>query len=93
MVQVSRYQVIWEKLKSQKSVELTAPREYHARLKKAIEKRKYKDITYKYNLLEGTPSKVAFLRFSSNGSLMKVTLHLKNVLVSSTNEIVYLPDL
>ena len=63
-------------------------------LKKAIEKRKYKDITYKYNLLEESPSKVAFLRFSSNGALMKVTLHLKNVMrVPGSNEVIYIPDL
>lgn len=72
----SRYQVIWETLKSSPSVsvKLAAPPLAHARLKKAIKKRK--DIDTGYKLILGEENKEAKLSFKSSASLLIVTLNI-----------------
>lgn len=72
---VSRYSVIWAKLKKDKQVELAAPPKFHLRLKKAIIKRK--DIDLGYKLLLAEEHKRAILEFSSKDSKLTVTLSIK----------------
>lgn len=68
----SRYSIIWHKLKKDKKVELSAPREAHARLRKAIIKRKDIDLGYKLEMSERNQR--CYLKFTSRGSVLSVVL-------------------
>lgn len=72
MAQVSRYEIIWIKLKQLGEVEIAAPASHHARLRKAVIKRKDRDLGYKLQIAERNER--AFLRFYFNQD--KVTVKL-----------------
>ena len=72
-MQASRYQIIWNTLKKDKTIRLSAPAEAHRRLKKAIIKRKDIDIGYK--LMASESNLRPYLEFSSSGNILTVTLH------------------
>ena len=71
----SRYQDSWDILKKSKSISLAAPAAAHPRLKEAIKKRKKKDVGFKFLLSES--NQIAELEFKSDGSLLKIILHIK----------------
>ena len=68
----SRYSIIWIKLKKDRKVSLSAPKEAHARLRKAIIKRKDCDIGYKLEMSERNLR--CYLKFKSIGSVLHVDL-------------------
>lgn len=61
----SSYESIWQKLKADGYCEVRAPVVIHARIKKAVTKRKDLDIAYKV-LLEHEEHKIARLKFSKH---------------------------
>jgi len=72
---VSKYEVIWTNLKKSKSIAISAKSEAHRRIKKAVIKRKDIDLGYKYLLSEANQR--AVLEFSSEGHILRITLHIK----------------
>ena len=70
--QVSQYQQIWNALKKDGTVKLTAPVVLHRRIVKAVIKRKYIDVGFKF--LVGERGKKAKLSYSSVGSIIEFKL-------------------
>ena len=77
-VRGSRYAMIWYKLKQGEKVTLSAPKEFHRKLRNAIVKRKNKDVGYKFLMAEANRRPV--LKFKYEGNL--VTVHLEITVVS-----------
>lgn len=64
---------IWKELKEKGKCRLTAPPVLHERIKKAVKKRKDKDIAFAFTLAED--HKKAKLHFKSTGAILEITLH------------------
>lgn len=73
MFSMREYEPIWNKLKADKVVSITANRLLHPRIIKAVTKEKWKDLGYK---LQCDPL-YAKLHVSSNGSILtfKLSFH------------------
>lgn len=76
----SRYQPVWEVLKTKGEAILIADPALHPRLKKALYKRKTKDLTYKFILFES--HKKAKLSAKSEGNKLILTLTIEPYLKS-----------
>lgn len=74
MTQISRYQAIWNQLKEKKFVAVSTKAEAHRRLKKAVIKRKDRDLGYKYLMSES--NRRASLEFVSEGHILKIFLRI-----------------
>jgi len=74
----SRYELIWEQLKVRPthSVDVAAPAAVHARLRKAVIKRKDIDLGFKFQLSEH--KQLAKLSFSVVGNVLRITLHIRS---------------
>ena len=70
----SRYNMIWIKLKRGEEVKISAPREFHRRLRKAITKRRDRDLGFRFQLSE--EHKVHRMSFKSEGAIFTVKLHI-----------------
>lgn len=68
----SKYSPIWESLKKDKSCRITAPTPLHARIIKAVIKRKDLDLAYKLEL--GEANSRARLGYARNGSIIRFWL-------------------
>ena len=70
----SRYEIIWRQLKNrtEHTVDVAAPAIAHARLRKAVIKRKDIDLGFKVLLAE--KQQIAKLYFKSQGNILKITL-------------------
>jgi len=66
------YQPIWEKIKKDNSCSITAPRQLHKRIKKAVIKEKDKDLGFKLILSE--EGRKALLTTNSQGSILTFNL-------------------
>lgn len=71
-----QYAPIWNKLKTDKKVSVTAPRPFHARIIKAVKKEKWMDIGYKLTI---EPRK-AKLSHTRSGSIL--TFYLDFTLIA-----------
>lgn len=71
----SKYSEIWNLLKTVGHAKIAAPQQYHKALKKAIMKRKDKDLKFKFDLSE--QRKIPRLKFIVSGNIMEVYLTLK----------------
>jgi hypothetical protein len=67
------YFPLWNKLKLQGTVQISAPRPFHARIIKAVIKEKHMDLSFKYKLSENCQR--ATLKSRRNGALIIFTLH------------------
>ncbi len=72
---MSQYDSIWNALKRDKVVSLTANRLFHARIIKATKKRKWLDMGYRMELLED--GCIAVLTHSISASVITFTLVIK----------------
>jgi hypothetical protein len=68
----SEYNPIWNQLKRDKKVSITANRALHPRILKAVKKRKWLDIGYKLSIEPRT----ALLSHARNGSILTFFLTL-----------------
>lgn len=69
---VSKYTPIWEALKRDGICTITAPPPLHPRIIKAVNKRKYEDLAYKFALSEA--GKRASIEHKKDGSKIVFTL-------------------
>ena len=67
------YQPLWEKLKKEKVVSLTANRLHHPRIIKAVSKEKWMDFAHK-----ALHDKIATLSHTRNGAVLTFRLHEKD---------------
>ena len=70
----SRYACIWDILKKDKFVRISAPAERHKRLRQAVMKRKAGDLGHRYLMKEQNLR--AHLSFVSEGNVLTIKLHL-----------------
>jgi hypothetical protein len=80
MIEPSRYQPIWNLLKKDKLVRITAPSPLHRRIIKAVQKRRDQDIAYKYELEE--KGFQARMKFKKSNTLIIFTLTISAKLSS-----------
>lgn len=71
----SKYSEVWNKLKTTGYIKLAALSHQHYSLKKAIKKRKYKDLKFKYEI--SLNDKISYLEFVSQGNILEVKLIIK----------------
>lgn len=69
------YSSIWENLKRDGTVSLTANKLFHSRIIKATKKRKWIDMGYRMELLE--KNQIAVLSHSIEGSVITIKLELR----------------
>ncbi len=69
---VSRYMSIWNELKAKKYCRMAAPPVLHARIIKAVQKRRDKDIAYRFELNE-RHEKIR-MAFSSKGNILEIRM-------------------
>lgn len=72
----SKYSEVWNILKTTGFVRLAVLAHQQNSLKRAIKKRKYKDLKFKYEISE--LNKIAYLEFQATGNILEVTLVIKS---------------
>ncbi len=72
-LQTSRYLPIWKELKDKGSCRITAPPQFHARLIKAVKKRRDKDLAFLHQLAE--ENKKHRIGYRISGTV--ITFHLR----------------
>lgn len=80
MVSDSQYDPIWSKLKQNGTVSITAHRAFHPRILKAVKKRKWLDLGYKYEI----SPRYAVLSHTSRYAILTFYLELRTDLSTIT---------
>lgn len=88
---MSQYEGIWQELKTNKTVSLTANRFFHARIVKATIKRKGLDLGYKMQLADR--NMYAVLEHTTRESIITFTLKIREIKKSIKGRIITLKDL
>lgn len=86
---MSQYEGIWQELKTNKTVSLTANRLFHARIIKATIKRKWLDLGFRLQIEPQT----AVLNYTTRESVITFTLTIREPKKSLKGRIITLEDL